>query len=217
MKKRKVRRIIWITVILTFVAVIAYYSIEVIIARTGTQRIVDDIYRSGQIETKIDALSSRQIDILLKVEDPGFYKHHGIDFSTPGAGWTTITQGLAKKFYFSDFQQGIQKVKQTLCAWLALNPLVSKQTQLELYINIMYFGNGMYGLSDAAEFYYDKTVPSLTENEYISLIACLIDPEGLNVKDHPEENAQRTARIIKVLSGEYTPAGLFDITYEGAD
>ncbi len=217
MKKIRLKRIILIAVVLAIAATIVYYSVEVIVARAGTQRTVDEIYASGRIKITADTLSSRQTEILLAVEDPNFYEHHGVDFSTPGAGWTTITQGLAKQLYFKDFHQGIKKIKQTLCAWLALDPLVNKQTQIELYINIMYFGNGVYGLYDAAQYYYGKSVPELTEGEYISLIACMIDPEGLNMKDHPEENAQRSAHIAKLLSGEYTPEGLFDITYEGAD
>jgi len=215
--KKKVRRIIKFTVVLAVAAIVLYYGIEVLTARANTRRIVDEIYDSGQIEVSVDTLSQRQLDILLAVEDPGFYAHHGVDLSTPGVGWTTITQGLAKKFYFADFRQGIRKIKQTLCAWLALDPLVSKDMQIELYINIMYFGNGIYGLGDAAAYYYGKTIPELTEVEYISLIGSLIDPQGLNVKDHPAENAQRAARIEKLLSGEYSPTGVFDITYSGAD
>lgn len=178
---------------------------------------MDAVYASGQIEITIEELSQVQKEILLKVEDPNFFTHHGVDFVTPGAGWTTITQGLAKKFYFDDFEQGFMKIKQTLCAWLALDPLVDKDTQLTLYINLMYFGNGVYGLKDAAAYYYGKSVSALTQDEYISLIACLISPNELNVAEHPQENAQRVGRIKKLLAGEYTPQGLFDITYQGAD
>ncbi len=63
---------------------------------------------------------------------------------------------------------------------------------------------------------YGKTVPELTEREFISLVACFIDPEGLNPEEHPAENAQRVSRIEKLLAGDYTPQGVFDITYEDA-
>lgn len=162
-------------------------------------------------------MSPRQLEILLKVEDPNFYQHRGVDFTTPGAGWTTITQGLAKKFYFEHFEQGLMKIKQTVCARFALDPLVAKETQLNLYLNIMYYGNGVTGLKDAANYYFHKDVSGLEEDQFIALIACLINPETLNIKDHPRENAQRVERIKKVLSGAFKPRGLFDITYEGAD
>ncbi len=200
-----------------FLTIFAYYTTEVLIARANTPSIVKKYFESEQIEITAKDLTDRQLDILLKIEDPNFYNHHGVDFKTPGAGWTTITQGLAKKFYFTNFKQGLMKIKQTLCARLALDPLVTKETQLTLYLNIMYFGNGIYGLHDAANYYYNKDVPMLEEEEYISLIASLIDPKGLNIDQHPQENYQRVQRIKKVLSGAYIPQGLFDITYEGAD
>ena len=56
-------------------------------------------------------LSAEQIHILLKVQDPGFYSHHGIDLTTPGAGLTTITQALVKKALFQAFQIWIQKAQ----------------------------------------------------------------------------------------------------------
>ncbi len=217
MRKGLTKRImLWVTLML-IASVIVYYSVEVISARMATMKLVEEILESDNIDMDAKDLSSEQKEILIKVEDPNFYAHHGIDFATPGAGWTTITQSLAKKLYFKSFEQGLMKIKQTLCAWLALDPLVDKDIQLTLYINMMYFGNGVQGLCDAAEYYYGKAVSELTEDEYISLVACLISPEELNIADYPEENANRSARIKKVLSGEYTPQGLFDITYEGAD
>lgn len=198
-------------------AILGYYIVAVLNARADTPTIVESYYQSGRIKITVNELSKRQVDILLKVEDPAFFQHHGVDLKTPGAGWTTITQGLAKQFYFANFQPGIMKIKQTLCARFALDPLVPKETQLNLYINLMYFGNGIYGLKDAAQYYFGKNVPELTEDEYISLIACLISPAELNVKSHARENAERVRRIKKVLSGEYTPTGVFDITYDKAD
>lgn len=216
MKKLFNKRGALLLILSALAAVFGYYTVEVIKARADTLEIVDSYYKSGRIKITAEDLSQRQLDILLKIEDPDFYNHHGVDFKTPGAGWTTITQGLAKKFYFDNFEQGVMKIKQTLCARFAMDPLVDKETQITLYLNMMYFGNGVYGLHDAADYYFGSTVPELSEDEYIALIACLISPNDLNVKDRPRENAQRVQRIRKVLSGTYTPQGLFDITYEGA-
>lgn len=44
----------------------------------------------------ISDLSAWQLDALLKIEDPAFYRHKGVDLKTPGAGLTTITQSLVK-------------------------------------------------------------------------------------------------------------------------
>ena len=62
----------------------------------------------SEIEVPIEAaeLPAGWIDDLLTVEDPAFHTHHGIDFRAPGAGWTTIPQGLAKDLYFDAFRPG---------------------------------------------------------------------------------------------------------------
>jgi membrane peptidoglycan carboxypeptidase len=199
------------------IALCVYYGGVVLRARDATPRIVQSYLQSDQIDMTLHDLSQRQLEILLTVEDPAFYQHHGVDFTTPGAGWTTITQGLAKLFYFTQFRQGIRKIKQTLCARFALDPLVPKDIQLTLYLNLQYFGNGVVGLHDASEYYFHTPVHELEEPEYMALIACLISPNELNIKDHPAENAQRVQRIQQVMSGAYTPQGLLDITYEAAE
>jgi membrane carboxypeptidase/penicillin-binding protein len=198
----------------TIMAVAGYYTSVVVAARARTPGIVATYYASGKIKIEAKDLSSRQLDILLKVEDPSFYTHHGVDFATPGAGWTTITQALAKKLYFEEFQQGLMKIDQTLYAIFAVDPLVPKEQQLTLFINTMYYGNDAYGLSDAARYYYGKTPSDLSEDEFISLIGSLVSPDELNVGDHPRENAERVVRIKKMLDGSYTPTGLFDIMYD---
>ncbi len=217
MKKATKATKITVVVLALLAAVVFYYGAEVMLARATTAATVETCYKSGRVKMTANDLSPSQRAVLLKIEDPDFYGHRGVDFHTPGAGWTTITQGLAKGFYFEKFQSGPMKIKQTLCARFALDPLVDKETQLTLFINLMYFGNGVYGLTDAAAYYFHKPVAELTEDEYIALIGCLISPNRLNVKSHPRENAQRVQRIKKVLSGVYTPKGLFDITYEDAD
>lgn len=217
MNKRNLKHLVIFLVLLLVIVIFAYYTVEVAAARKSTAAIVASYFSGGLIKMTVNDLSPRQLEILIKVEDPSFYRHYGVDFQTPGAGWTTITQGLAKKMYFKNFKQGLMKIKQTLCARFALDPLVSKETQLNLYLNIMYYGNGVTGLKDAADYYFHKKVSALEDDEFIALIASLISPETLNVKDYPRENALRVQRIKKVLSGAYKPRGLFDITYEGAD
>jgi membrane carboxypeptidase/penicillin-binding protein len=165
----------------------------------------------------LEDVTERQLDILLKVEDPAFYAHNGVDLSTPGAGITTITQGLVKKFYFKQFKPGPAKIKQTLIAMFALDPLVSKDDQLRLFINVYHLGNingqEVQGFEAAAQAFHDKPFQELSEDEYISLVAMIIAPATFHVQRHPERNAERVARIKQVVAGEYTPKGLFDLFY----
>jgi membrane carboxypeptidase/penicillin-binding protein len=162
-------------------------------------------------------LSDRQIEILIKVQDPGFYDHCGIDLSTPGAGLTTITQAIVKKLYFNNFKPGIAKIKQSLIAKFVVDDLISKDDQITLFLNTMYFGKvdskPVVGIESAANAYYHKPARSLTEDQYISLIAMLVMPGTFHIINHPEWNKERSNRIKALVAGKYKPKGLMDQFY----
>ncbi|MFA5031777.1 MAG: biosynthetic peptidoglycan transglycosylase [bacterium] len=209
-------------VIILFVAVIlSYCTIVVIKARIDTPKIIKKALNADNMTLKLSDLNQWQIDALLTIEDPNFYKHNGMDLKTPGAGITTITQGLVKIYYFSHFKPGFAKLKQTLIAVFALNSLVSKNDQLRLFINNVYLGNVnnklVIGFDKAANIYYNKPINQLTEREYLSIVAMIIAPQNFNILNRPEANLERTERLISVILGEYKPKSLMDIYYGQLD
>jgi membrane carboxypeptidase/penicillin-binding protein len=193
--------------------IIVYYSTVVLRARHNTPQIVEDILNSESIKLQLSDLSQRQLDILLRVEDPNFFNHRGVDLKTPGAGLTTITQGLVKKLYFKEYKPGIRKLKQTLIARFALDPLVSKEDQLLMLINIFNFCYDAKGFSDAAYFYYKKPFQDLAHDEYISIVAMFVGCGVYNPMYNEQANSERVDRIKQVLSGEYVPNKMRDIYY----
>jgi len=208
------RGIRWLFILLLFPTLLLSATTMTNYFKTPT--IVESYYNQGMIEYHFHDLPAEYQDMLIKVQDPGFYGHKGVDLSTPGAGWTTITQSLAKFFYFAEFKQGWRKVPQTTYARFALHPNVDKKTQLDLFINLIGFGNGTRGLLSASQFYYDKRPEDLAEDEFISLIAVLNNPQLLNPKDNPEANQERVRRIKRYLNGEYAPKNVFDHEYKDA-
>lgn len=194
--------------------VIGYYTASVSLAILETPEKVQTCLRSEAIKLQASELTPRQREILIAVQDPNFMNHKGVEFSTPGSGWTTITQSIVKKLYFDDFRQGIAKIRQTLIARFALHGRMTKEEQLTAFINLMWFEKNVTGLSSAAEHYYQKSVRDLSEDEFISIVAMIIDPKRFNINSHPENNKARTDAIKRMLSGEYVPKGLFDITYD---
>lgn len=224
--KRYLKYTLLISTIL-LAATTAYYLNAVVQAREYTKKVVSmDLAKHQwrkpgeapvEFELRGHDLSGRQKEILVKVQDPGFYGHDGIDLKTPGAGLTTITQAIVKKLYFKKFRPGIAKIEQTLIACLAVDGLISKDEQVTLFINTMYFGKvdgkPVIGLKSAANAYYRKPLKTLTEEEYISLIAMIVMPSTFHLLDHPEWNRDRTNRIKALLSGKYKPKGLMDQFY----
>jgi membrane carboxypeptidase/penicillin-binding protein len=157
-------------------------------------------------------------EILLAVEDPSFYSHHGIDFWTPGAGYTTITQGLVKFLYFDHFRPGAAKIRQIFCA-LGFDRRIDKETQLTLFLNWVYLGarpdgKEIYGLAEGAREYFGKEFSALTREQFISLVAMIIGPDAYSIRNRPAVNGERVRRIRRLLDGECRPRDFRDVYYE---
>jgi len=216
---------LFLLIFLTLIS--AYYSYILYKAHGYTEKIISKDLQESQwrqlngavkkLEILGHDLSKRQREILIKVQDPGFYDHRGIDLCTPGAGLTTITQAIVKKLYFEQFRPGVAKIKQSLIARFVVNDLISKEDQLTLFINAMYFGRvdgrPVIGLESAAKAYYNRPVIVLTEEQYISLIAMMIMPGTFHIIDHPAWNRDRVRRIQALVDGTYKPKGLMDQFY----
>ena len=215
-----IRTILWLSgaSALALIAAAGYYANEVRVARAATPSLVSESWKRFGVQLKLADLSKERQAMLLAIEDPAFIRHHGVDLETPGAGMTTITQGLVKLIYFPNgFKQGIAKVRQTLIAQYALDSLVSKNDQLQLILNICYLGskNGqpVHGYAAAAQAYFGKSFAELTDEEFLSLVAMHIAPD--NLKPGTPENTQRVQRIHAYLAGKYQPASLLDVDYNG--
>lgn len=197
--------------------ILSYYTIVTVSARNYTRDIIKNTVITKEYPITINDFKKRQIDILLAVQDPGFYSHHGIDLSTPGAGLTTLTQAVVKKIYFKRFKPGIAKIKQSLFAYFALDPIISKEDQFTLFVNLMYFGKinnkTVVGFADASLLFYGKSFENLTEDEYISLVAVIVSPNTFNPYYHPEWNRERVERIKLLVNNKYKPKGLMDQYY----
>lgn len=166
-----------------------------------------------------DRLSPRQREILLAVEDPNFTGHGGVDFSTPGAGLTTITQSASKRLGFDKFRPGLGKIRQTGYA-LGLESKLSKEQILALWLDTLEMGKGpdgwMVGFHDASSAVYGKAPADLSEAEFIRLVAVLIAPSAydlFNPQDH--KLAERAARIERLVAGACTPSGFSDVWLDG--
>lgn len=204
-------------VLLLFSGVCVYFAGVLMAAREYTAATMLPTVLATNYPVRASDLTPRQKQILFAVQDPAFYEHSGVDLNTPGAGLTTITQSLVKKLYFPNFKPGLAKIRQTLLAYFVLDPMMDKETQITLFLNLMYLGNGATGFEKAARTYYGKPFAELSEDEYISLVAMLIAPKVFDLRKFPERNAERAARIKRLVSGEYKPRGLCDMYYGKMD
>ncbi len=121
-------------------------------------------------------------------EDAGFYTHHGFDWKgirdaavrnleagEIEAGGSTITQQLAKNLYLSSERTWWRKLHEALIVW-ALERRLSKPRILELYLNVVEWGDQVYGAEAAARHHFGKSARELTPEEAALLAAILPSP-----------------------------------------
>jgi membrane peptidoglycan carboxypeptidase len=209
-----------ILVLIFATALTLLYCLSVVIrAYLDTPQVVAQATAPDRVKLPFEEIPNEYQHILLTVEDPNFYSHHGVDFTTPGAGWTTITQGIVKIYFYNGFTPGIfryRKLEQSLIAWV-FNHRVDKRTQLLIFINSAYFGHyggrDIIGFTDAARAYFNKDFSKLRSEEFVALVAMLVGPDEFNVALQPRRNRERVLRINRLLNGECKPTGHADVFY----
>ena len=213
---RRTLKLVIAFVVLILIAIIVQYTVAFI----RVPGVVAQVEQAGNLPLELSEFHDQRLNWLLKVQDPDFYQHHGVDLGTPGAGYTTITQGLTKAlFYNGSFKPGFlrwRKIQQTIIA-MAFNARVSKDRQLRLFVNMAYMGthNGrrVTGLSQAAQEYFGKDFQNLTDQEYLALVAVIVAPEKYSPAIYPGENENRVARIRRIIAGTCKPASHSDVEY----
>ncbi len=121
-------------------------------------------------------------------EDASFYQHEGVDYhelkesikrdwqeKRLARGASTITQQLAKNLYLSTEKSFLRKIREVFIAW-SLEKHLSKQRIFELYLNVIEFGPGIFGVDAAARTYFNKPVEALNLTEIIRLVAVIPRP-----------------------------------------
>lgn len=184
----------------------------------------------GSVSAKVDAIIARadpdeltlppnRVAILLRVEDPAFSANRGIDLATPGAGMTTLSQGLGKKIFFDDFEPGFRKGELMALTRFALYPKVDKTRTLKAFIANAYFGSHrgrpVIGFADGARTWFGRPLPQLSDREFLELEAMLVAPDRLKPGRGDAERHERVARIERLLVGKCQPTGLRDVMLEG--
>jgi monofunctional biosynthetic peptidoglycan transglycosylase len=125
-------------------------------------------------------------------EDAAFYLHQGIDIEELkeslkknwekgnfARGGSTITQQLAKNLYLSTTKSVVRKIREYFIA-RRLEKDLSKNRIFHLYLNLIEFGPGVFGVEAAAKYYFEKSVSDLNLEEIVRLTAVI--PRPLKVR-----------------------------------
>ena len=157
-----------------------------------------------------DAIGEACALAVVAAEDQRFADHFGIDLesisdaldsASSGSrlrGASTITQQTAKNLYL---WPGRSFIRKGLEAWLALNLelYLPKRRILEIYMNVIELGPGVYGIPAASAFYFGKSPGELSDRETALLAAVLPNPHRLRVDRPSDYVRERQAWILDHL------------------
>lgn len=136
----------------------------------------------------LDRISDHLEHAVVAAEDNRFYRHHGIDWKaireamednlergTIWRGGSTITQQLVKNLFLTTHSSFLRKGLEAPLAYLA-ELILTKQRILELYLNVVEWGPGVYGAEAAARHHYGIAAADLSRYRAAALAACLPNP-----------------------------------------
>jgi len=148
--------------------------------------------KKNQIWVPYYSISSYLKSAVLIGEDDAFYQHEGYDLEQIKEsfirnwekkswvrGGSTITQQLAKNLFLSTSKNPLRKLKEFLIA-RRLEEELSKRRIFEIYLNVIEWGNGIYGAEAASQAYFGKSARDLNVKEAALLAAMIPNPRRMN-------------------------------------
>lgn len=174
------------------------------------QRYVEAKLTGKKYQKRYKFVALRQISpnlahAVISAEDGRFYQHHGIDWTQVEKvaeesnetgrirrGASTITQQLVKNLFFTTHRNPVRKAFEYTLAPMA-DFILGKRRVLELYLNVVEWGPGVYGASAAAEYHYHTTPLQLDRDQAARLAACLPAPR----RRKPARMNQYSAAIVE--------------------
>jgi penicillin-binding protein 1A len=169
------------------------------------------IYKEQRTEVPFDRISPNLVKAVLAVEDQRFYDHAGVDVIRVVAagirnleegrraeGGSTITQQLARQSFLSRDKTLRRKVKEVILA-AQIEHEFSKKEILELYLNKVYFGDGLYGAEAASLGYFGVHASELTVDQAALLAGLIQSPSAYAPTANPDRALARRNIVLEMM------------------
>jgi monofunctional biosynthetic peptidoglycan transglycosylase len=168
--------------------------------------------RVEQTWVSLERISRNLIQAVVASEDQKFFGHEGVDWQAVQEsleknvekgralrGGSTITQQLAKNLYFGTQKTLLRKLRELVVTrWMESD--LTKRRILTLYLNVIEWGDGLYGAEAAARRYFGKPASELTVDEAAALAAAIPSPRRLNPAADPVRNARAARRVLWLMA-----------------
>lgn len=199
------------------VYVFAYFTEPIALNTANSYYIYDNkdnvIYQGSNNSewVSLDNIDEEFLDFIVNVEDRHFYNHFGFDIvriiksfylnAKAGkivGGGSSISQQYVKNLFLEFDQTWERKIEEAFLT-VRLETHYSKKEILEGYLNTIYFGQGIYGVKDAAQYYFNKDISDITTEEAITLAGIPKSPNNYNPISNRESFLKRTSIVANFL------------------
>jgi monofunctional biosynthetic peptidoglycan transglycosylase len=164
-------------------------------------------FRKVQRWIPLNRISKDAVNAVIVAEDGTFWSHGGFDWfefresvernvkeGRAARGASTITQQLVKNLYLSSSKNPLRKLKEWILTWY-MEQRLSKSRILELYLNVIEWGRGIYGIEAASQQYFAKSASMLFREEAARLAAVIPNPRRYRV-DKETRYLERRSQLI---------------------
>jgi penicillin-binding protein 1A len=187
-------------------------------------RIIDEFATERRLYTPIDEVPEIVKGAFISAEDKNFYQHQGYDLRGIAAaaveavqsrgervrGASTIPQQVVKNFLLSSDRSAERKLKELILS-VRLERTLTKDQILELYLNEIFLGQNSYGVTAAAQTYFNKTLGQLTPAEAAYLAALPQAPSNFHpVRDRDRAVARRDFVLREMFENGYLTQAQYD-------
>jgi len=218
-------KVVFVLLVLTLVGFVAYYAIYPDVSRLKRENPKKTSfieYREREWKRKgkkvvtqkkwvpLNRISPFLVKAVLIAEDDKFWSHEGFDLDaiqkaiekdlkagTFKFGGSTVSQQLVKNLYLSPSKNPVRKMEEAIITW-RMEKSLSKRRILELYLNVVEWGEGIFGIEAASMQYYGKPAETLSAEEAARMAAVLPNPLKYKVRgDSPY--VEKRARLIYAI------------------
>ena len=211
-KFKLIKIIIALTIIIFFsFMLITSYIHKPVVADVEIESIINEIQSNSNYVQAKD-INRTFLNAIVAIEDHRFYEHGAIDLISIARatliniknkeileGGSTITQQLVKNVFLDMNQTFERKINEIFLAF-ELEKLYSKEEILELYVNVVYYGDGYTGIKAACNGYFNKQPKDLTEDEATLLAGLPQAPSLYALNNNYERALDRQQEVIEAYN-----------------
>jgi len=159
----------------------------------------------------LDRISPYLVQAVVISEDDKFWGHKGFDFAAIKAavekdikkktwryGGSSITQQLAKNLFLSPSRNPLRKLREIILTW-RLESALTKKRILELYLNVVEWGNGIFGAEAASRHYYEVPASDLSPRQAARLAVVLPSPRRYNPLSGTKYIEERAREVLDIM------------------